>query len=209
MFVRYRSERVPRVTDSHRDARRRQILDAARRCFLRDGFHATSMQDVLTEAELSAGAVYRYFPSKEAIVVAITSEALSYVTGAFEDQALDPATPPALDVVIGRLVARVEELAEADGLDRLVVQAWGEAMRSPVIAERLAAGVSSARERLAAIIAVHQERGTFSREVAPEAAARALASLIPGFILQRAILGDVDARGYQAAVRALLAGPDA
>ena len=53
---------MPKVSDAHRAARRRQILDAARRRFVRNGFHATSMQDIFAEAGLSAGAVYRYFP---------------------------------------------------------------------------------------------------------------------------------------------------
>jgi AcrR family transcriptional regulator len=35
------------------------------------GFHATSMQDLLREANLSAGAVYRYFKSKDEIIAAI------------------------------------------------------------------------------------------------------------------------------------------
>ena len=55
---------MPRVSDEHLAARRQQILDAARACFLRNGFHATSMQDVIGEAGLSVGAVYRYFKSK-------------------------------------------------------------------------------------------------------------------------------------------------
>ncbi|MGW9069182.1 helix-turn-helix domain-containing protein, partial [Streptomyces yangpuensis] len=52
---------MARVSQAHLDARRRQILDGATRCFTRNGFHATSMQDVLKEVDLSAGAVYRYF----------------------------------------------------------------------------------------------------------------------------------------------------
>ncbi len=44
---------MPKVTQQHMDARREQILDAARRCFLRDGFHSTSMQDLFAEAGLS------------------------------------------------------------------------------------------------------------------------------------------------------------
>ncbi|TML76063.1 MAG: helix-turn-helix transcriptional regulator, partial [Actinobacteria bacterium] len=37
---------MPRVSDEHLDARRRQIIDAAIVCFARDGFHRATMQDV-------------------------------------------------------------------------------------------------------------------------------------------------------------------
>src|SRR5262249_59255610 len=62
----YRGQ-VPRVSEAHLAARRQQILDAARACFLRNGFHATSIQDVIAEGGLSVGAVYRYFKSKNDI----------------------------------------------------------------------------------------------------------------------------------------------
>src|SRR5260370_17005717 len=68
---------MPRVPQSHRDARRRQILDGALRCFTRKGFHTSSMQDVLQEIGLSAGAVYRYFTGKEEIIQAIADEILT------------------------------------------------------------------------------------------------------------------------------------
>jgi AcrR family transcriptional regulator len=45
---------MPRVSQQYRDSRREQILAAARRCFLRDGFHETSMQDLFAESGLSA-----------------------------------------------------------------------------------------------------------------------------------------------------------
>jgi TetR/AcrR family transcriptional regulator, repressor for uid operon len=45
--------------------RRTRILDAAETCFVRSGFHRTTMQDVAAEAGMSAGNLYRYFPSKE------------------------------------------------------------------------------------------------------------------------------------------------
>src|SRR5271157_1652892 len=48
--------------------RRERILDAAERAFVRHGFHATTMQHVADELGMSAGNLYRYFPSKEAIV---------------------------------------------------------------------------------------------------------------------------------------------
>src|SRR5512140_961015 len=51
--------------------RRDDILEAAERCFVRSGFHQTSMQDICAEAGMSAGNLYRYFPSKEAIIAGI------------------------------------------------------------------------------------------------------------------------------------------
>jgi AcrR family transcriptional regulator len=55
---------MPKVTEAHLEARRQQILDAALACFSRRGFHQSTMQDICQEAELSPGAVYRYFRSK-------------------------------------------------------------------------------------------------------------------------------------------------
>lgn len=52
----------------------RRILDAAISCFTRTGFHAASMHEICTAAEMSPGALYRYFPSKEAIIIAIVEE---------------------------------------------------------------------------------------------------------------------------------------
>ncbi|MYW34996.1 helix-turn-helix domain-containing protein [Streptomyces sp. SID2119] len=61
------------------------MLDGAARCFARSGFHGTSMQDVLKEVGLSAGAVYRYFPGKEDIIAAITEETFATIRGAFAE----------------------------------------------------------------------------------------------------------------------------
>jgi AcrR family transcriptional regulator len=65
---------MPRRSQEYRDARRQHILDAAKRCFVRNGFHETSMQDLFAEADLSAGAVYGYFASKDDVILAIAEE---------------------------------------------------------------------------------------------------------------------------------------
>src|SRR5580765_5821880 len=51
--------------------RRGEILVAAQRCFVRAGFHGASMQDICAEAGMSPGNLYRYFPSKEALIAGI------------------------------------------------------------------------------------------------------------------------------------------
>lgn len=62
--------------------RRRQVLDAAQRCFRQLGFHSTSMAEIAKQAGMSVGHIYRYFPSKEALIEAI-------VTQDMDDQELD------------------------------------------------------------------------------------------------------------------------
>ena len=59
---------------SPQDERRARILDAARTCFSRAGFHRTSMQEICAEAKMSPGGLYRYFASKDAIIEAIAHE---------------------------------------------------------------------------------------------------------------------------------------
>lgn len=54
--------------------RRRQILRAAAGCFTQKGFHQTTMLDICEAAEMSAGGLYRYFRTKDDIVVAIAEE---------------------------------------------------------------------------------------------------------------------------------------
>jgi AcrR family transcriptional regulator len=61
-----------RTSTAQRQAdRREEILVAAQRCFARSGFHQSSMQEICAEAGMSPGGLYRYFPSKEAIISAI------------------------------------------------------------------------------------------------------------------------------------------
>ena len=46
---------MPKVTEEHLAQRRQQILDAAANCFARNGFHRTSIQDIIKESGVTAG----------------------------------------------------------------------------------------------------------------------------------------------------------
>ena len=65
---------MPKISAAHEQHRREQILAAAMACFARQGYHATSMDDVVRECGLSVGAIYTYFPSKEEIFLALCDE---------------------------------------------------------------------------------------------------------------------------------------
>jgi TetR/AcrR family transcriptional regulator, transcriptional repressor of aconitase len=178
---------VPKVTEDHLEARRRQILDAALTCFSRDGFHRTPMQAIFEESGLSPGAVYRYFKGKEDIVAAIAAETLAGFAAAVES---GPPGPP--DVVLGRLLDAIEAVELRDQRLRLALQVWGEALFNPRVAGFARKAIEGLQERLAA-------------ELDDPDQARALVALAQGSVVQRGVYGeDFDAPAFRAAALALV-----
>jgi len=191
---------MPKVSQQHRDARRGQILAAARRCFLRDGFHATSMQDLFAEAGLSSGAVYSYFASKDDVIVAIAEENMRGVTEMIRAIATQRPVRP-----VGAVLADVMDMLHAkdaqDGLGKLTVIVWSEALRNPALAARFGAMVTQLQANLAEV--VRQSRGNLPGDVSADVLATTLLSLVPGYLLQLALLGPAAVDGVPDAVRAL------
>src|SRR3954469_21945833 len=105
---------MPRVSDDHLERRRQQILDAARRCFVRKGFHRTSMQDVFAESGLSAGAVYRYFKSKNEIIHAIATDKVGGAIVVLEQILKEDPIPP-LEEIVERFATYVQGVLDVDG----------------------------------------------------------------------------------------------
>ena len=57
-----------------KEARRQQILDAARDLFFQKGFESTTIEEIAERTELSKGAIYLHFPSKEEIYITLMLE---------------------------------------------------------------------------------------------------------------------------------------
>ena len=61
---------MPKLSQNEMEARRREIIAAAGRCFARKGIQATTMREIFAEAGMSAGAVYNYFKTKDDLIAA-------------------------------------------------------------------------------------------------------------------------------------------
>jgi Transcriptional regulator len=61
----------PRVSDDYKDQKRQKILEAAKSVFVRKGYRAVTMKDVIDESGLSRGGVYLYFSSPEEIFLSL------------------------------------------------------------------------------------------------------------------------------------------
>ncbi|MEZ0156956.1 TetR/AcrR family transcriptional regulator [Streptomyces griseorubens] len=201
---------MARVSQEHLDARRRQILDGAAVCFARNGFHATSMKDVLKEVDLSAGAVYRYFSGKEELIAAIASEVLETVRGTLE-QAARESPPPTPDVLVPRALATMREQRPAT-LDtgewlfpRLMIQVWTESTRNPKLTAVLADGYAKIRTAWSGMAQSYKDAGLLPEDADVDAMARAMIALVQGFAAQMALFGDIPPRALADGTRALMA----
>ncbi|MFG2476335.1 TetR/AcrR family transcriptional regulator [Streptomyces fagopyri] len=197
---------MPKVTQEYMDARRAQILDAARRCFLRDGFHSTSMQDLFAESGLSAGAVYRHFASKNEMITAIVEENMRDVLAMVNSVARSRPSSS-----IGDLMADVLEIVKTKTAEQnvagLSVLAWSESLRNPSLAAQFDDLMTQMRNALTDVIREHQQGGSLSDTVSPEAIAAALMCTLPGYILQLAMGDSKTMEGVPDALRALWPHP--
>src|SRR5262245_50808496 len=84
-----------RVTAETKAATRERILDAAQRLFAGQGFESATTRDIAREAEIAAGTLFNYFPTKEAIALCLVSAAYAQAAdrlGADLARKADPLT---------------------------------------------------------------------------------------------------------------------
>ena len=89
-------------------------------------------------------------------------------------------------------------------LPRIAVQAWAEAVRDPEVHALAREKMLALRDALESVVLRCRRDGTLPADLDPEQAAQVLFGLLPGFVLQRLILGDVTPESYVQGVRALL-----
>jgi AcrR family transcriptional regulator len=195
---------VPKITETKREERRQQILDAALHCFSRDGFHATTTADIVRESGLSQGALYLYFATKEDIVVALADDRHQgeVFLNALAKSEQDPLQGLMLLVELyGRALAdprRVE-------MRRVGIQGWAEALRNPRIHDSVVEGLSSVRTAIAELIRRGQAAGQIRPEVEPDAAARTMIAVFQGLVLQLTWGEDMNLAACGALIRGMIA----
>lgn len=187
---------MPRVTPEHLDARRRQVLTAAHRCFARRGLHATTMQEIADEAGLSAGALYRYFDGKEALIEALAAWGRELKQEALEALRPGGGVEALVQVVRDMLRPLAADSAETEAALRLDVRLWSEALDQPAIRRLFRAQSAALKGPIADFLRVEQEGGRVRHDIDPEAAAEAVFALLAGLELQKALATELDVSRY-------------
>ena len=91
------------------EGKRREILEAAGRCFGRHGFQGASIAAICAEADISPGHLYHYFASKEAIIGALADLRLTEMTQRFRDATADKDAIPALLAELRRKRSQIRQ----------------------------------------------------------------------------------------------------
>ena len=138
-----------------RDQQIQRIMDAAKLCFVRSGFQGASMQQVCAEAGMSPGALYRYFPSKEAIIEAITEadrrEDAAIFSAMFEN-------PSVVDGVVEAAMAHIRHVHEQK-IAPLFAEIRAESMRNSAIRLTCQENMTAVSGRLGTYIGNAMARG--------------------------------------------------
>ncbi|MCP4201048.1 MAG: TetR/AcrR family transcriptional regulator [bacterium] len=183
---------MPKVPAQYLEARRRGILAAAQRCVSRNGIQGTTMRDICRAANLSPGAIYRYFDSKEQILGALAEQRQAQIR-TFFGRLESASSRKALADAVTRLAADLDSEAASDGL-RLDLHLWSRALKSPEVATSLGPGLESA------VRAVDEALGTGR----PEGSGRLIVALLQGLALHKALDPELDLGELGPAIQDLL-----
>ncbi|WP_246233132.1 TetR/AcrR family transcriptional regulator [Aurantimonas aggregata] len=184
------------------DQRRMHVLAAARTCFARSGFHGASMQQICAEAQMSPGALYRYYPSKEAIIEAIA-----------EEERIDAAACVAALHGEGSLVDRItavgmEYLRQTLDPDTggLMVEIWSESIRNTALGQRFHEIEAEVRRAFHAALLRAQEDGEIDPGIDIDVVLTVLFAIGDGLVMRLQIEDDADIETIEPYLRRVIKG---
>ena len=185
-------------------ARRGDILDAATKVFSEKGFHAATLDDIATEAEISKGSIYIHFDSKEAMI-----DGLSELWQTIDDEVFDSAEsmPRAIDGIshVVKKTIRRSQRSDFEDSIRLGLFVWAEVLINPVVKksqEKL--GIEWTR-RFNALVVRAKNEGDIGPDHTVESVFSFLVSLGGGYFLSRGVWGvDTDLIGAEKLVDSFL-----
>ena len=196
---------MPKVSEEHLEARRQQIVDAAVTCFARSGIHGTSLEDIREEADLSRGAVYHYFKSKDDIIEALRERSRGEDQEIFKNL-VDPDDPGA---TLLRLLGE-GCLRNADGAGntdaRVALFLWAEALLNERVLKTQQSLFKPWETILPGLIRDAQASGQINRDLDPDAVFFVIKALAIGSSVLMAWDEGVDLEGAKSAIYSLFAG---
>jgi AcrR family transcriptional regulator len=166
---------VPKVSPEHRDARRTQILEGARRAFSTYGYDGATVARLEAETGLSRGAIFNYFRNKQDIFVALARDVNERYVDLLVDHGLD-----------GAVLAMADESPEWLAV---LLEVQARLRHDPEFVSRMEEGLEDRRDRVGAWLSARQADGTIRGDVDALHLARFATMVLNGLAL-RVVGGD-------------------
>jgi len=179
---------------------RQRVIDAAIACFARSGFHGASMHEVYVEAGMSPGALYRYFPSKVAIIAAI-AEAERTQHAAFFERMAEADDPVEALASIG--IDALEQML-AGPTATLCAETMAEAIRNPDVRDMFDRNIREARAAVVAALQRGQARGAVDPGLDIETACQLIMAMGDGLCVHQALDPTLTADRFRPVLQLLL-----
>lgn len=184
---------MPKISEEKKSARRTQILDAAWTCFQRGGIQGTTMDDIIRQSGLSAGAVYSYFKNKDDLIVSAVTTSMTGLAEVLAPLlAAEKLLPPAR--LLEAITTSISGFTAHDGFDlkRIAILGWGEAQRNAHVNTALRNSYAVFREHLTQAARIWKQRGEIDSNADPADVAKTVLAAALGFVAQSAILGEIE-----------------
>jgi AcrR family transcriptional regulator len=178
---------VPKIAEEARAARRDQIIAAAAECFARSGYHATTMADIAEAAGVSKGTPYLYFPSKEALFIALYEEwdcGLAARIDAAVGDLPEPAHPSPRAVLAAVASAIAAHVLDNPQTCRVLMEATTLAAYEPAIAAKVQASNAGSHDQLTGLFQAGIAAGEWAPGTDPALHARLFMAGLYGLMAQ-------------------------
>jgi len=193
---------LPKLKPEELESRRQEIIVAAGTCFLRNGFHQTTTDEICREASITPGGLYHYFASKEELIAAVIDHSGSTVVQRLQSilRESDSAETALRQAQV--LFVQTLQDEEMDKATRLEIEIWAEALKNENIRTKHQRAWAMRQGWLEALVRRGIEDGVYDPEtVDPKAMASLLLAIYTGLRVGRLLWKeDFDTTG---AVRSL------
>jgi AcrR family transcriptional regulator len=177
---------MPRPSPAHAAEMRARILDAAQQVMHDEGYRATTMPAIASQAEISVGLLYRYFESKDELLLAMC-------------EGINQAQLDELSAQLGQIADPAERLAsavrlfieslEAKDWGAIVIAGWAEADTNPRLRDLLQRRCDQLRAFAAMFIRESIARGEADPSIDVDRVSLGVAMLLDGALAHHAEVG--------------------
>lgn len=189
-----------KIDPERQQSKRQHILDAAIRCFTRNGFHQTRTAEICREANMSPGNLFHYFDSKEALIAAVVVEGPDELSTLLESA----CSAPDLFVALLEAIDQQLDLLTEPAYTRLALEIIAEAVRNPAVFAAVSAHEARKKAALVHLLQTGVERRHITLSTPAQRAADWILLLLDGAFGRAMVETDFDLPGYRQLVHSAL-----